>query len=51
MQVVPVSEFVDTYFGFEHSWMGYTALLLCVFVIVFRGLALLGLSKLNFQSR
>ncbi|KAL4433696.1 hypothetical protein ABPG75_000137 [Micractinium tetrahymenae] len=48
---VPVSEFVESYFGFKHSWIGYTALLLCVFIVVFRGIALLGLSKLNFQSR
>lgn len=51
LQLVPVSQYVEDYFGFKHSWMGYTALLLCVFTIVFRLLALLGLSKLNFQSR
>lgn len=51
MQTVPVNEYIESYFGFKRSFMGYTALVLIGFLLFFRGLALLALSKLNFQRR
>jgi len=46
-----VSVFVERYFGFHHSFLGYTVLLLVAAIVVFRLVALLALKKLNFQQR
>lgn len=46
-----VATFVRQYFGFEHSFLGYAALVLCGFIIVFRVAAVLALRYINWQKR
>lgn len=48
---VPVNEYVQTYFGFKHSFQWATVGLLIASICAFRSLALLALKLLNFQSR
>ena len=51
LQVVPVSGFVETYFGFERSFLVYTVLAQLGFAVLYRLVALAALKKLNFQQR
>jgi ABC-type multidrug transport system permease subunit len=48
---VPVRVFVESYFGFKHSFFGWCALILIAFMVFFRLIALLALKRLNFQQR
>lgn len=48
---VSVASFVQQYFGFEHSMLGWCVLILFGFIIFFRLAAIWGLCYLNFQKR
>ncbi|KAL4428984.1 hypothetical protein ABPG77_006023, partial [Micractinium sp. CCAP 211/92] len=48
---VPVNEYVTNYFGFKHSFQWATVGVLIGFVFFFRCLALLAMTRMNFQNR
>ena len=50
-EYVPVNAFVQSYFGFKHSFTGWTVLILIGFIFFFRAISLLALTKLNYQNR
>ena len=48
---MPVNEYVESYFGFKHSFQWATVGVLIGFVFFFRSLALLAMKRFNFQNR
>lgn len=46
-----VSEFVNSYFGFEHSFLGVVAVVIVAFPVLFAFLFGLTIKILNFQRR
>ena len=45
---VSVAEFVRSYFGFHHSWLGYSVLFLIGFILLFRVMSVWALCCLIF---
>ena len=50
-QRVSVSQYLEQEFGLHHSFIGYAVLVLCGFIIFFRSVAILAMSRINFQKR
>ena len=48
---VSVATYVHQYYGFSHSFIGYAALVLCGFIVLFRVTAVLALQYINWQKR
>ena len=48
---VTVSQFLQTYFGFEPSFVGFVVLILLGFSLLFFGTFAIALQKVNFQKR
>lgn len=48
---VTVAQYLLDSYGLHHSFIGYAVLVLCGFIIFFRCVALLALSRLNYQKR
>ncbi|KAG2492020.1 hypothetical protein HYH03_009749 [Edaphochlamys debaryana] len=46
-----VASYVETTFGYEYSMRGWIVLILLAFVVTFRVVSYIGLTKLNFQHR
>lgn len=51
LQSVFVKDYIETYFGFKHSFMWPAAAILFGFMIFYHVLAFVALKKLNFQRR
>lgn len=49
--VTTVSGFVQEYFGFKYSFMGWTIFVMIAFIVFFKFTAYLALRNLNFQRR
>ncbi|KAL6864961.1 hypothetical protein ACP4OV_016112 [Aristida adscensionis] len=47
----PVKEFLEDYFGFKNSWLGWTATIIVAFSLLFAMLFGFAIMKLNFQKR
>ncbi|KAL5852887.1 hypothetical protein ACOSQ3_008005 [Xanthoceras sorbifolium] len=47
----PVADFLEDYFGFQHSYLGGVAVVLILFPVVFASLFAYFIGKLNFQKR
>ena len=45
LQSLPVDQFINSYFGFEHSFIGWAALVLAGFALSYRLVALFALAK------
>ena len=50
-RTVVVSQFVEDYFGFKHSWLGRVAAVVVAFAVLFGALFGFAIMKLNFQKR
>ena len=48
---ISVSDYLLNEFGLHHSFIGYAVLVLCGFIIFFRCVAILAMSRINFQKR
>ncbi|KAK9861986.1 hypothetical protein WJX84_003567 [Apatococcus fuscideae] len=48
---VSVSQYLLDSYGLHHYFIGYAVLVLCAFIVFFRCVALLALSRLNYQKR
>ena len=48
---VLVKDFIEDYFDFKHSWLGYVATVVVAFAVLFVFLFGLAITKLNFQKR
>eukprot|EP00798_Chlamydomonas_sp_ICE-L_P003260 gene3260-13284_t len=48
---VTVAKFMEDVWGFKHNFIGWTLFILFAFVIFFRVLSIVALTKLNWQSR
>lgn len=46
-----VQEFVHSYFGYKHSFLGWAAFILIVMIAVFWAIVIYATKKFNFQSR
>ena len=46
-----VKVFVEDYFDFKHSWLGWVATVVVGFAVLFAALFGLAIMKLNFQKR
>ncbi|KAL5226571.1 hypothetical protein ABZP36_014836 [Zizania latifolia] len=47
----PVKVFVEDYFGFKHSWLGWVAAVVAAFALLFASLFGIAIMKFNFQNR
>ncbi|KAM3330991.1 hypothetical protein ACQJBY_027218 [Aegilops geniculata] len=47
----PVKDFIEGYFDFKHSWLGYVATVVVAFAVLFAFLFGFAIMKLNFQKR
>jgi ABC-type multidrug transport system permease subunit len=47
----PVKVFVENYFGFKHSWLGWVATVVAAFAFLFASLFGFAIMKFNFQKR
>ncbi|PRW60703.1 Pleiotropic drug resistance 1 [Chlorella sorokiniana] len=47
----PVNVFIDDYFGYKHSFIGWAILISIGFIVFFRLVALFAITKINHQSR
>ncbi|KAL5222689.1 hypothetical protein ABZP36_027402 [Zizania latifolia] len=47
----PVNVFVENYFGFKHSWLGWVAAVVAAFAFLFASLFGFAIMKFNFQKR
>uniref|UniRef100_A0A0E0JL12 ABC transporter domain-containing protein n=1 Tax=Oryza punctata TaxID=4537 RepID=A0A0E0JL12_ORYPU len=47
----PVKVFVENYFGFKHSWLGWVATVVAAFALLFASLFGFAIMKFNFQKR
>ncbi|KAL6839179.1 hypothetical protein ACP4OV_031070 [Aristida adscensionis] len=47
----PVNMFIEDYFGFKHSWLGFVAVIVVAFSVLFANLFGFAIMKLNFQKR
>ena len=47
----PVKVFVEDYFDFKHSWLGWVAAVVVAFAVLFATLFGFAIMKLNFQKR
>ncbi|KAM3349874.1 hypothetical protein ACQJBY_022624 [Aegilops geniculata] len=47
----PVKDFIEGYFDFKHSWLGYVATVVVAFTVLFAFLFGFAIMKLNFQKR
>ncbi|VAH61619.1 unnamed protein product [Triticum turgidum subsp. durum] len=47
----PVKDFIEGYFDFKHSWLGYVATVVVAFAVLFAFLFSFAIMKLNFQKR
>jgi high-affinity Fe2+/Pb2+ permease len=47
----PVNAFVDNYYDFKYSWLGWVALAVVAFGVLFAFLFAFAIMKLNFQTR
>lgn len=47
----PVNVFVELYFAFKHSWLGWVAAIVVAFSMLFAALFGFSIMKLNFQKR
>jgi hypothetical protein len=47
----PVKVFVEDYFDFKHSWLGWVAAVVVAFTVLFATLFAFAIMKLNFQKR
>ena len=50
-KTVVVSQYVEDYFGFKHSWLGWVAAVVVAFAVLFATLFGFAIMKLNFQKR
>ena len=50
-KTVVVSQYVEDYFGFKHSWLGWVAAVVVAFPVLFAALFGFAIMKLNFQKR
>jgi hypothetical protein len=48
---IPVNVFVENYFDFKHSWLGFVAVVIVAFTMLFAFLFGFAIMKLNFQKR
>jgi hypothetical protein len=46
-----VKMFLEDYFDFKHSWLGWVAAVLVAFALLFAALFGFAIKKLNFQKR
>lgn len=51
VSTAPVNVFIEDYFGFKHSFIGWAVLISIAFVVFFRLVALFAVTKINHQSR
>jgi hypothetical protein len=47
----PMNVFVENYYDFKHSWLGWVAIVVVSFVVLFSFLFAFAIMKLNFQTR
>ena len=47
----PVKVFVEDYFDFKHSWLGWAAAIVVAFSVFFAALFAFAIMKLNFEKR
>ncbi|OEL30546.1 ABC transporter G family member 36 [Dichanthelium oligosanthes] len=47
----PVNVFIENYFDFKHSWLGWVAAVVVAFAVLFAALFGFAIMKLNFQKR
>ncbi|KAG8051399.1 hypothetical protein GUJ93_ZPchr0001g31074 [Zizania palustris] len=50
-QTTTVKVFVEDYFGFKHSWLGWVAAVVAAFALLFASLFGFAIMKFNFQNR
>ncbi|CAD6230889.1 unnamed protein product [Miscanthus lutarioriparius] len=50
-KTVVVSQYVEDYFGFKHSWLGWVAAVVVAFAVLFAALFGFAIMKFNFQKR
>ncbi|KXG32868.1 ABC transporter G family member 36 [Sorghum bicolor] len=50
-RTVVVSQYVEDYFGFKHSWLGWVAAVVVAFAVLFAALFGFAIMKFNFQKR